>query len=182
MGCWFWGVGFGFVGLLVCVLVLATPQKGWLRPLFLVRTTLSGLNREPWFVPLFSGTFRASGLNQNESGPDQKFPVRTTLLWSGPDKVVQTGENWYFQNSEKTSPCWFRPLFLVQTTKTWSIPIYFRLPSCMSYPTVLVLQYSALDALLSWGERGVGDARRRSQACRTRSPPCAVERCIRASA
>ena len=50
-------------------------------------------------------------------------------MWSGPDKVVQTGENWYFQNSQKTSPIWFRPLFLVQTTKTWSIPSFSRLLS-----------------------------------------------------
>jgi hypothetical protein len=48
-------------------------------------------------------------------------------LWSGPDKVVQTGEKWYFQNYQKTSSCWFRPLFLVQTGKTWPIPSFFRL-------------------------------------------------------
>jgi hypothetical protein len=47
--------------------------------------------------------------------------------------VVQTGENWYFQNYQKTSSCWFRPLFLVQTGKTWPIPSFFRLLSHISF-------------------------------------------------
>ena len=41
--------------------------------------------------------------------------------------MVQTGENMYFQTDQKTSPIWFRPLLLVQTTKTWSIPSFSRL-------------------------------------------------------
>ena len=50
-----------------------------------------------------------------------------TSLWSGPDKVVQTGKN--YQNYQKTSPIWFRPLLRVQATKTWSIPSFSRLLS-----------------------------------------------------
>jgi hypothetical protein len=71
-----------------------------------VRTTVFWNVPRLWFGP-------------QKSGPDQKFPVRTTKEWSGPDKVVQ--------NSEKTSPWWFRPLFLVQTGKTWPTPSFSRL-------------------------------------------------------
>ena len=106
------------------------PNEIWLRPLFpgsnhalrfepgtVVRTTVFWNVPRQWFEP-------------EKSGPDQKFPVWTTLLWSGPDKVVQTGEKWYFQNYKKTSSCWFRPLFLVQTGKTWPIPSFSRLLRC----------------------------------------------------
>ena len=68
------------------------------------------MHQKKWFKPEISG-----------AGP--RFCGR----WSGPDKVVQTGENWYFQTAQKTSPIWFRPLLLVQTTKTWSIPSFSRL-------------------------------------------------------
>jgi hypothetical protein len=53
-----------------------------------------------------------------------------------------------------------------------SEPLNANLPPKMVDPTVhvLVLQYSGC-ALLSWGERGVGVARRRGRACHTRSQP-----------
>ena len=82
---------------------------------------------------------KRSGLNL------QPKVVWTEILWSGPDKVVQTGENWYFQNSEKTSPTWFRPLLLVQTTKTWSIPSFSRLHlSMIAYYTDSCTDYYLL--------------------------------------
>jgi hypothetical protein len=88
-------------------------------PGIVVRTTVFWNVPRQWFGP-------------QKSGPDQKFPVRTTKEWSGPDKVVQTGENWYFQNYQKTSSCWFRPLFLVQTGKTWPIPSFFPVAKVLS--------------------------------------------------
>ncbi len=66
-------------------------------PGIVVRTTVFWNVPRQWFEP-------------QKSGPDQKFPVWTTLLWSGPDKVVQTGEKWYFQNYKK------KQFLLVQTT------------------------------------------------------------------
>jgi hypothetical protein len=108
----------------------------------LVETSISGMNHAFRFEPgivvrttVFWNVPR-QWFGPQKSGPDQKFPVRTTKEWSGPDKVVQTGEKWYFQNYQKTSSCWFRPLFLVQTGKTWSIPSFSRL---LSY--VLIFNY-----------------------------------------
>jgi hypothetical protein len=57
-----------------------TNQKKVVRTVFVVHTTLAGLNHYFRFEP-------------EKSGSDQKFPVWTEFLWSGPDKVVQTGEN-----------------------------------------------------------------------------------------
>ena len=117
------------------VWILCTPPSNRFKTKRdLVETTISGSNHALRFEP---GTVVRTTVfwdvprqwfEPEKSGPDQKFPVRTTLLWSRPDKVVQTRKNWYFQTAQKTSPTWFRPLFLVQTGKTWPIPIFFRLP------------------------------------------------------
>ena len=42
-------------------------------------------------------------------------------------KVVQTTKLRYEPSVVQTTLGWFRPLFPVQTTKTWSIPSFFRL-------------------------------------------------------
>jgi hypothetical protein len=129
------------------------------------------LNLEPWFIPLFSGTFRASGLNQKRVVQTRNF--RSGPLFCGPDqiKVVQTRKNWYFQTAQKTSPTWFRPLFLVQTGKTWPIPIFFRLPRYLAvYKAPRHDDASALHNLMALGpvapaQRAHERAARRDRAC-----------------
>ena len=61
-----------------------------------------------------------SGSDQKFSGLDRDFVVRTRSSGSDRGKLV-------FSKLSKTSPIWFRPLLLVQTTKTWSIPSFPRL-------------------------------------------------------
>ena len=91
------------------------PNESWLRPLFLVRTTLSGLNLEPWFIPLFSGTFRASGLNQKRVVQTRNF--RSGPLFCGPDQIkwFRPGKTGIFKLLKKPVPpgsdhfSWFKP-------------------------------------------------------------------------
>ena len=86
-----------------------------------VRTTLLVQTTCSWFKPEIQVQTSQSGVN-HEAGSYHLFLVCT-------GKVVQTTKQWYEPSVVQSTLGWFRPLFLVQTTKTWSIPIFFRLLS-----------------------------------------------------
>ena len=62
--------------------------------------------------------------------------------------MVQTTKKWYEPSVVQTTLGWFRPLLLVQTTKTWSIPSFSRLLS-RSLLTSLCLSDLSLSLSLS---------------------------------
>jgi hypothetical protein len=73
------------------------------------------LNLEPWFIPLFSGTFRASGLNQKRVVQTRNF--RSGPLFCGPDQIkwFRPGKTGIFKLLKKPVPpgsdhfSWFKP-------------------------------------------------------------------------
>ena len=84
-----------------------------------VRTTLLVQTTCSWFKPEIQVQTSQSGVN-HEAGSYHLFLVCT-------GKVVQTTKQWYEPSVVQTTLGWSGPLFLVQTTKTWPIPIFFRL-------------------------------------------------------